>query len=89
MQIALLVFAGEFRWKVSAACPRLFEIHAYPGIDLVSPLLFPTLIRSRYVNGSPRLLGSVEGLNLIRTEGIALKIRLVALIRVHRERPID
>jgi hypothetical protein len=74
MQIALLIFAGEIRWKVSTADPQFYRIHAYSGVELVTPLVFPDLIRSRFVNDAPRVLGSLDGLYLLRTEGIALRI---------------
>jgi hypothetical protein len=74
MQIALLEFAGEIRWRVSATDPQTYNISAFPGVGLVTPLIFSDLIRSRFVNDTRRVLGSLDGTWLLRTEGIALTV---------------
>jgi hypothetical protein len=75
MQIALLQFVGEIRWKLSTTDPRSYKMYAFPGVELLHPLIFLDLIRSTLVGDlRSAVMGSLEGTWLTRTTGIALVI---------------
>lgn len=77
MEIGLLQFANETFWKLSPTNPPSFKIKAHPGVELISPLLYPSLdcrLNSRATNSSRGIFGCVGGLCLVRSREVAFRI---------------
>lgn len=78
MELCVLKFGPRIHWRVSPSDPLLYDIHSYPGVQLVSPLLFPSiegLMDAKRADAEGFIAESYIGLLcLIETDGIAFAI---------------
>ncbi len=78
MELCVLKFGPRIHWKVSPSDPLLYDIHSHPGVQLITPLLFPeieNLMDAKRADGGGLNSESYIGpLCLIETDGIAFAI---------------
>ena len=70
-------FGSAVYWKVSLTDPLLYEIRSTPGVQFISPLLFPSiesLMDAKPVRSDMSIGGYVGNLYLLETVGIAFKV---------------
>jgi hypothetical protein len=77
MEICVLIFGGSTYWKLSPTDPLFYEIRSIPGVQLISPILFPSiegLMDAKPVRSRKPTSGYVGDLYLFETVGIAFKV---------------
>jgi hypothetical protein len=78
VELCVLKFGPGIHWRVSLSDPLLYDIHSHPGVQLVTPLLFPeieNLMDAKRPDGGVLNSESYIGpLCLIETDGIAFAI---------------
>jgi hypothetical protein len=77
MEICVLIFGDSTYWKLSPADPLLYDIRSIPGVQFISPILFPSiegLMDAKPVRSGKPTGGYVGDLYLFETAGIAFKV---------------
>src|ERR1035437_6323490 len=77
MEIAFLEFGSEVFWKLALTDPSTYKIQAYPGVELVSPLLYPSFdarLNSPNISSRREIFGCLGNLCIARSRGVAFKV---------------
>jgi hypothetical protein len=77
MDICVLNFGCAADWKLSSSDPLTYEIRSCPGVQFISPILFPSiegLMDAKPVRSGESTRGYIGNLLLLQTAGVAFKV---------------